>query len=130
MSDYDASLIQVIPPGDNLYAIIAQIRERPGFYVEEGNLSALYHFINGYMLACFSKGIDEEEFPLFEAFHEFVRERTGFSESTSGWRNMILSVNNHNEADALAMFFALFDEFTRQSTAERPNADESAGTKK
>ncbi len=130
MTDYDASLIQVIPPGENLYALIRQIKSRPGFYFEAGNLSALHHFLQGYMLACFSKGIDEEEFPPFGAFHEFVRKRTGFSESTSGWRHMILSVNNHDEADALAMFFSLFDAFTRQGMAERSSVDEGTGARK
>jgi hypothetical protein len=111
MTDYDTSLIQIIPPAATLYEFIAQISQRPGLYFEEKSLSALYHFINGYSLACHLKGIDEHEIPPFGEFHEFVRRKTGFSETTSGWRNMLLSFNDNNEEKALAMFFVVFAEF-------------------
>lgn len=117
MAEYDARLIQVIPPAENLYAIIRQIRQRPGWFVEEKNLSALYHFINGYSLACWTKGIVENERPAFGEFHEFVRKKTGFNESTSGWRNMILSFNGNDEEKALAMFFDFFEEFVSSDNA-------------
>lgn len=112
MSDYNADLIQVIPPASNLYALIRQIRLRPGMYFEEKSLSALYHFTNGYLLACFVKDINENEAPPFGEFHEFVRRKTGFGESTSGWRNMLLSFNGNDELKALAMFFEFFEEFS------------------
>ncbi len=112
MSDYDASLIQVIPPAKDLYALIRQIRLRPGMYFEEKTLSALYHFTNGYILACFVKDIDENERPPFGEFHEFVRQKTGFREGTSGWKNMLLSFNGNDERKALTMFFDFFEEFS------------------
>jgi hypothetical protein len=110
---YDASSIQIIEPAQNLYALIRQIRDRPGFYFEAGSVSALYHFVNGYMQACVIKNIEVAEFPTFGAFHEFVRHRTKFSESTSGWRHMLLRYNGNDEAKALAMFFVFFEEFTK-----------------
>ncbi len=112
MSDYDASLIQIIPPAETLYALIRQIRARPGFYCDADNLSALYHFISGYTLAYAIDGTGAQEIITFGKFHDYVARRTGFSESTSGWRNMVLSANGHDESKALAMFFLLFDEFT------------------
>jgi hypothetical protein len=109
---YDASNIQVIEPAENLYALIRQIKERPGFYFDAESISALYHFINGYIQACAVKNIQEVELIAFQDFHEFVRHRTMFNESTSGWRHMLLSYDNNDEAKALAMFFTLFEEFT------------------
>jgi hypothetical protein len=119
MSDtYDISNIQIIAKAENLYALIRQIKARPGFYFEADSLSALYHFINGYMQALVMKDIEESESPPFRDFHEFVRRRTKFRESTSGWRNMILSFNNQDEAKALAMFFVLFEAFTTSSATD------------
>jgi hypothetical protein len=84
MSEYDASFIQIIPPASSLYGLIQQISRRPGMYFEEKSLSALYNFIKGFEMACHVHGIDETESPSFGEFHEFVRRKTGFSESTSG----------------------------------------------
>jgi hypothetical protein len=117
-NDYDASNIQIIEPVENLYALIRQIKERPGFYFEADSISALYHFVNGYMQACVIKNIEETEFPTFGTFHEFVRHRTKFSESTSGWRHMLLRYYGNVEAKALAMFFTLFEEFTTPRKAQ------------
>jgi hypothetical protein len=111
-NSYDSSHIQVIPKAESLYALIKQVKEMPGFYFDADNISALYHFVNGYAQALVAKNIDEAETPPFRDFHEFVRRRTQFSESTSGWRNMLLSYNGNDEAKSLAMFFALFEEFT------------------
>jgi hypothetical protein len=109
--DYDVSGIQVIGMAENLYALITQIRLRPGLFLDEENVSDLYYFISGYTQACAVNGIDENETPPFSEFHEFVRRKTNFYESTSGWKNMLLSFNGNNEAKALAMFFILFEEF-------------------
>jgi geranylgeranyl pyrophosphate synthase len=109
--EYDTSLIQVIAPPKNLYELILQIRKRPGMYLRTANISAMENFINGYTYVCHFKDIDENEKPAWGEFHEFVRKRTGFYESTSGWCGMILSVNDQDEVKALAMFFNLFEAF-------------------
>ncbi len=109
--DYDTSLFQIIVPATSLYDLILQIHERPGMYFDAGSISALENFISGYTYACYVKNINENENPAWEDFHEFVRRHTGFSESTSGWCRMILSVNNQDEAKSLAMFFKLFEAF-------------------
>jgi hypothetical protein len=117
-SSYDSSHVQVIPKAENLYGLINQVKGRPGFYFDADNISALYHFVNGYVQALVAKNIDEAETPPFQDFHEFVRHRTKFSESTSGWRNMLLNFNGNDEAKALAMFFALFEEFTNPTVVQ------------
>jgi hypothetical protein len=109
---YDSSRIQVIPTAENIYALIRQVKQRPGFYFDADNLSALYHFINGYLQALAAKNIEEKLTPPLSDFHEFVRRRTQFGESTSGWRSMLLSYNGNDEAKALGMFFILFEAFT------------------
>jgi hypothetical protein len=119
-SDYDVSGIQVIGMGENLYELIAQIKARPGLFFDDQSISALYYFINGYGQACAINGIEENETPPFSEFHEFVRRKTKFSESTSGWKNMILSFNDQDEAKAFAMFFILFEEFSSPSTSNAP----------
>jgi hypothetical protein len=111
MTEYDASLIRIIPPASTLYGLIQQISHRPGMYFEDKSLSALYNFIKGFEMACYVHSIDEHELPPFGEFHEFVRRKTGFSESTSGWKKMLLSFNNEDEEKALEMFFNVFGEF-------------------
>lgn len=116
--NYDASLIQVIPLATSLYALILQIRVRPGMYFATAGISALESFINGYIVACQIKNIDEHEHPPWGDFHEFVRARTGFYESTSGWCAMILSVNDQDQTRALAKFFELFEAFLASADCE------------
>ncbi len=108
---YNASHIQVIGLAKNLYALIDQIRKRPAMYFGANSITALQNFINGYTYACYAQEIQENECPRWGDFHEFVRAKTGFYESTSGWCNMILDVNDRDEAKALTMFFVLFDAF-------------------
>lgn len=119
MSDeeYDTSLIQVIGPAKSLYELIDLIRTRPAMFIGSASITALQNFINGYTYACYVKDIEENERPPWGDFHEFVRARTGFYESTSGWCDMILDVNDRDEAKALAGFCVLFDAFL--ATAKR-----------
>lgn len=116
--DYDASLIQVIPLPTNLYALILQIRVRPGMYFATAGISALENFINGYVVASQIREVDEHEQPPWGDFHEFVRARTGFYESTSGWCRMILSVSDQNQTQALDKFFELFEAFLASADSE------------
>ena len=116
--DYDSSHIQVIELAKNLYALIDQIRKRPAMYFGADSITALQNFINGYIYACHAKDMEENERPPWGDFHEFVRAKTGFYESTSGWCNMILDVNDRDEAKALAMFFVLFDTFLATAKEE------------
>jgi hypothetical protein len=113
MSDYDISGIQIIPQGDTLYGFISQIRKRPALYLGEESITALHNVINGYIHACQIHKLEEEQTKHWIGFHEFIRARTGFYESTSGWCNMLLSVNGQDEAKALAAFFVMFEAFSQ-----------------
>ena len=95
----------------NLYDYIDLIKTRTGMYIGEKSLSALYFHIGGYKVACLVKEIDENLKPSFDLFHDFVADYYSWNESTTGWRNIILTENDNNEELALEKFFILFDSF-------------------
>lgn len=96
----------------NLYKILWLIEKRPGMYIGTNNLSALHQFINAYTFCANMHDIQEEKiFPPFYYFHEFIRKKYNWFESTSGWCNMILKENNDNEEEALADFFTTIKVF-------------------
>ncbi|QSB27064.1 hypothetical protein [Flavobacterium sp. CLA17] len=99
----------------NLYDYIDLIKIRTAIYIGEYSLSALYFHINGYLTACSIKGIDEKLEPDFGLFHDFVANYYLRSESTPGWRNIILAEYFGNEEMALDAFFNLFDSFRKNS---------------
>ena len=80
-------------------------------YIGDESLSALSSNINGYNWACSLKGIDEKLQPDFHLFHDFVANYYLYSESTAGWKNIILAANFGNEKEALKDFYKLFDLF-------------------
>jgi hypothetical protein len=113
MSDYNSSSIQIIPQGETLYAFIRQMSKRPAMYLGEESITALHNVINGYIWACHTHKVEEKQTEHWGGFHEFVRARTGFYESTGGWCHMLLSVNGQDEVKALAAFFVMFDTFSK-----------------
>ena len=105
---------------NNLYEYIDLIRERTAVYVGENTLSALYFHINGYNMACSLKGIDENLQPEFHLFHDFVADYYLHSESTAGWKNIILAENFGIEKQALDDFWKLFDLFRQNPIIANP----------
>jgi hypothetical protein len=104
----------------DLYSYIDLIRTRPGMYIGGQTVSLVAYHIAGYEAACRWKGVEERLDPPWYDFHEYVRERTGFGESTSGWSNMLLHYCGSDEAKALGLFFTMFDAF--RSGTKRPDA--------
>jgi hypothetical protein len=84
------------------------IREKPAMYIGSRSLSALAQFLAGYGFA-----LQVHEIPsthrLPQDFHEWVAYRLHFSESTSGFKNMILK-RVPDEPAALDRFYELLDE--------------------
>jgi hypothetical protein len=95
----------------DLYTYLDLIRTRPGMYIGGNSISLLMYHVAGYEAACRWKGMEEHLDPLWYGFHEYVRSRTGFGESTSGWSNMLLAFSGGDEAKGLKLFFELFDAF-------------------
>ena len=96
--------------------LLAKIREHPGLFLGESTLSALYHTINGYALALGSHGIkDDFSLRLPADFNDWVAYRLHYKESTSGWKNMILSVCK-DDVEAFKRFFELLDQYASRKS--------------
>ncbi|WP_430443811.1 hypothetical protein [Sphingorhabdus contaminans] len=105
------SSVQSADNSANLYKYIDLIRTRPGMYIGGNSVRLLACHLDGYEAACRWKGVEETLFPPWYDFHEYVRARTGFTESTSGWANMLLKYCGGDEVKALDRFFVMFDAF-------------------
>jgi hypothetical protein len=80
-------------------------------YTGEASVHSLGAFVAGYSFCQQQAGIAvEDESPNFGGFHDWVANKLGFSESTSGWRNMITSQRLDAE-EALWLFYQLLDEY-------------------
>ena len=95
----------------NLYEFIDLTKVRTAMYIGDESLSGLYYNIVGYNWACELHRIDEKLQPDFYLFHDFVANYYLYSESTAGWKNIILAKNFGNEKQALVDFYKLFDLF-------------------
>jgi hypothetical protein len=128
----DQAQLQKIRDGGLLDAI----RERPAMYMGERSLSALWHYLHGYIEALrFHDIVTRDVLP--PDFHDWVAYRLHFYESTSGYRNMILK-RVPDEAAALDRFFELLDDHRARKphvvaiarsaakNGRRQNADASA----
>lgn len=78
-----SKLRRISKMGD-LYSYIDLIRTRPGMYIGGIAVTLMFHHLAGYEAACRWAGVDEQLDPPWYDFFEFVRCKTGFSESTSG----------------------------------------------
>jgi hypothetical protein len=91
-------------------SLIDAIRQRPAMYLGSKSLTAFYHFLGGYQLACSLHSIDDRlGLHIPRDFHDWVAYRTHFRESTSGWCNMIVATTE-SEEKAFDRFFELLEE--------------------
>jgi len=100
-----------ITKAKNLYEFIDLTKVRTAMYIGDESLSALYYNIVGYNSACTLHGIEENLKPDFQLFHNFIADYYLYSDSTAGWKNIILCENYGNEKQALKEFYKLFDMF-------------------
>lgn len=92
------------------------IRKRPGMYLGSNSITALWHFINGYLSAEWNLGVCRkgELFPL--PFRWYMHEYTGYRlkcHDTSGWCNQILRSCDEDEETALWKFYEIYDDFNQ-----------------
>jgi len=89
--------------------LIDKIRERPGIMLGRPSARTLYAFLSGYAYAL--KDTDPEAINLLAAFNKWVHNRYEVT-STQGWAK-ILEFYSMKEADEMALFWKLFDEFSK-----------------
>ncbi|MDE6567654.1 MAG: hypothetical protein K2K70_07980 [Lachnospiraceae bacterium] len=95
--------------------MIEKIRKKPGLYIGGNNITALWHFLNGYRFgqeSCATK-CDNVLLPLdFKFMDEFTRVQLNCRNSL-GWCHNILDFCNGDEEKAIDKFFELYDEFNQ-----------------
>ena len=97
----------------SFYDLLEAVRLRPALYISPLSITALYNFIHGYLLCTGFQGATNTQ-PPWREFNNWVAMRLGFRESTSGWRNMILTAAAEAEDRALDRFFELLEEFKQR----------------
>jgi len=99
---------------ESIYDMLDAIRKKPGLYVATPSINRLAAFLGGYTGGLGRVGFALRDEADFYRFHGWVARRLGFGESTSGWCNMIRD-RSTSEEDAFYRFFALLDEFRKDS---------------
>lgn len=99
----------------HFYEVIKEIIERPCLYMGSKSLTILKAFLDGFNFALNKQGLVYEDIGLsqipFCYFNDFVAAHYNYSESTSGWKNMILNKNNNDEEVSFDVFYTLFYKF-------------------
>lgn len=95
--------------------LIDAILKRPGMYLGSKSLTAFYHFLGGYEVACSLHQIKDDRLGLEIPydFHDWVAYRTHFLDSTSGWCKMIVATSR-SEEEAFDRFFELLKEYSER----------------
>ena len=96
-----------------LYELIRKIQKRPALYLGQKSLSHLQVFLDGYTFARRQSGIplsDQEK--EFEGFQEWMEQRFKQPNNQS-WTKIILFYSE-DEAQALDLFWELFDQFVKE----------------
>lgn len=76
------------------------LRERPGMWIGEPDVSRLFLFLGGFESAMWMVSADYSGGePPFGGFHDWIAQRCGFSASTSGWPSMLLATEGTEEAE-------------------------------
>ncbi|MGB7441563.1 MAG: hypothetical protein WA919_10880 [Coleofasciculaceae cyanobacterium] len=102
-----------------LYGILEKIKQRPGMYLGQPSLSALFMFIVGYKTARLELEITptEKELEFYREFQPWLQKRFEVN-TVSSWTKIIL-LFSRDEKEAFGYFFELLEEFlNRQKNAE------------
>jgi hypothetical protein len=100
---------------ESVYDILDAIRGRPGMWIAEAELVRVYAFLTGYTSALGRRRQElRAEQPDFCKFNDWVAHRLGYSNSTSGWYNMIRG-HSSSEQQAFEKFYELLAEFKKNA---------------
>ena len=73
-----------------IYEFLEEIKQRPGMYLRDSNITTLHDFLNGYFFALDENKIAHQELPDFHDFSDWVARYHSYYEGTAGWAHIIL----------------------------------------
>lgn len=100
----------------SFYQLIGKIQKRPSLYLNKRSLTHLKTFLDGYTFALRQANIsvtDEEQ--KFENFQQWIEIKYNQND-TQDWSKIILFYAE-DEANALDIFFQLFEEFINEENS-------------
>lgn len=98
---------------ESVFDFLFSLRKKSALYFGEKSLTRLRVFLAGYQCGLAKAGKILNGEVRFHSFHDWVAAKLGFTSSTSGWCNMILSKSKDEKA-AFDRFFELLEEFQRE----------------
>jgi hypothetical protein len=97
--------------------LVHKVRQRPGIILGRPSAKTLYAFLSGFAYA--RKDSDPDDYDFLAEFNQWVHDRYGIT-TTQGWAR-IIEFYSATEADELALFWKLIDEYI----AERRNSEKN-----
>jgi len=98
---------------ESFYEFLDHIRQRPALYLGETSITVFKGYFYGFLEG--SKLLENKELAAeLTKLNNWVAMRLGYFEGTSGWKNMLLKLENGDEEKALKKFFTLLDEFKKR----------------
>lgn len=76
---------------ESVFDFLFSLRKKPALYFGEKSLTRLFVYLLGYQRGLGELGKVLKQQDQFHGFHDWVAAKLGFTNSTSGWCNMILS---------------------------------------
>jgi hypothetical protein len=104
---------------ESIYDLLEHVRRRPAMFIGVPSIFRLDSFLGGYRAGLGRVRFSLRECEDFHRFHDWVARRLGYSESTSGWVNMIRDKSASDE-EAFSQFYALLAEFKKDKAPEKP----------
>ena len=103
-----------------LFETLQKIKQRPGMYLGQTSLSALFSFISGYELAREELGIlpTQLEEDFHRGFQQWLQKRFEI-QTVNSWAKIILFYSR-NEQEAFEYFFELLADFSQQQQITEP----------
>src|SRR5579859_4280709 len=109
----------------HIFELCELIRRKPDFFLDgDRSVKRLRSFLVGFETGANSKQGELTGQEDIRQFNSWVASQLGFSNSTSGWCNMILSKAKTDE-EAFEVFFDLLDKYRRASGNPNGSAGET-----
>lgn len=94
---------------------LEDFRKRTAMYIGKKKISILNAFIDGVFYSFDAYNVDEGW--IFDGFHDWVADYYNWTESTAGWKNIILKECSGDEEKSIDEFFKLYDKFKNQKSS-------------